>query len=217
MTVYKDQSLPELYQLFQETNLLGFPVLDKNESLWGIATLQDLEKALSQEAVKIRSLKVEDVATISPVTVYADEPIWTAIQKMAPRDLARLPVVSRSSEKLLLGLISRSDILRAYDVGIVRKQRGQLLDGDITLRKEQYNDFTEFRLKDGCYAVGKELQYLDLGESIGVVSVDREGVLHIPRGNTCFAPGDIITLFGRKNCLETARNEFTSGKCIETS
>jgi len=211
VTVYKDQSLAELYQLFQETNLLGFPVLDKKGSLWGIATLQDLEKALAQDAVKIRSIKVEDVATIFPVTVYADEPIWTAIQKMAPRDLARLPVVSRSSEKLLLGLISRSDILRAYDVGIVRKQRGQLLEGDIALRREQYNDFTELRLEDGCYAVGKELHELDLGESIGIVSLTREGVLHIPHGTTCFASGDIVTLFGRKNCFEAARGEFVSG------
>ncbi len=212
LTVYKDQPLAELYQMFQETNFLGFPVLDRKESLWGIATLQDLEKALSQEAVKIRSLKVEDIATIDPVTVYADEPIWTAIQKMAPRDLARLPVISRSSEKQLLGLISRSDILRAYDVGIVRKQRGQLLEGDLTLRKEQYNDFTEFRLKIDCYAVGKKLKHLDLGDSINVVSLDREGVLHIPRGNTCFVSGDIITLFGRKNFLESARLEFVSGK-----
>jgi len=212
LTVYKDQPLVELYQQFQETNFLGFPVLDDNESLWGIATLQDLEKALSQEAVKIRSLKVEDIATIDPVTVFADEPIWTAIQKMAPRDLARLPVVSRSSEKQLLGLISRSDILRAYDVGLVRKQRGQLLDGDLTLRKEQFNDFTEFRLKTGYHAVGKELRDLDLGEMINVVSMDREGVLHILRGNTRFASGDIITLFGRKNALEFARIEFVSGK-----
>lgn len=212
LTISKDQPLAELYQKFQETNLLGFPVLDEKDSLWGIVTLQDMEKTLSQDAVKIRGLKVEDVATVDPVTVYADEPIWTAIQKMAPRDLARLPVVSRSSEKQFLGLISRSDILRAYDVGIVRKQRGQLLDADMTLRKEQYNDFKEFRLEAGNYAVGKELRSLDLGESVNVVSMDREGMLHIPRGTTCFAPGDIITLFGRKNSLGSAQSEFISGK-----
>ncbi len=212
VTIYTNQPLAELYQQFQETNLLGFPVLDGEESLWGIVSLQDLERTLSQSAINLRTLKVEDIATIDPATVYADEPIWTAIQKMAPRDLARLPVVSRSSEKQLLGLISRSDILRAYDVGIVRKQRGQLLEGDLTLRREQYNDFTEFRLKTGQNAVGKKLQDLNLSESVNVVSMDREGVLHIPRGNTCFAAGDIITLFGRKNSLGPAQAEFTSVK-----
>ncbi len=212
LTVYKNQPLAELYQQFQETNLLGFPVLDEQDALWGIVTLQDLEKALSQEAVNLRTLKVEDLATMDPATVYGDEPIWTAIQKMAPRDLARLPVVSRSSEGQLLGLISRSDILRAYDVGIVRKQRGQLLESQVALRREQYNDFSEFRLKTGQNAVGRKLQELDLPESVNVVSMDREGVIHIPRGNTIFATGDIITLFGRKNALEQARSEFLSEK-----
>ncbi len=208
LTIYKDQTLAELYQRFQETNLLGFPVLDKNDLLWGIVTLQDMEKTLSQDSLNLRTLKVEDLATPEPLTVFSDEPIYTAIQKMAPRDLARLPVVSRASEKKLLGLISRSDILRAYDVGIVRKQRGQLLEDQISLRREQYNDFTEFRLKTGCYAVAKKLKELELSNSINVVSVDREGVLHIPRGSTCFASGDIVTLFGRKNLLEEAEKQF---------
>ena len=208
LTIYKNQPLAELYQQFQETNLLGFPVLDDREVLWGIVTLQDMQKALSQAAINLRGSKVEDLATVDPATVYADEPIWSAIQKMAPRDLARLPVVSRSSKGQLLGLISRSDILRAYDVGIVRKQRGQLLESHVTLRREQHNDFSEFRLKQGQNAVGKKLQQLDLPESVNVVSVDREGVMHIPRGNTSFAAGDIVTLFGRKNSLEKARSEF---------
>lgn len=212
LVVHEDQPFAELYQKFQETNFLGFPVLDEQQNLWGIVTLQDIEKTMSQEGVKIRSLKVRDVATPDPVTVFGDEPIWTAIQKMAPRDLARLPVVSRSSEKQLLGLISRSDILRAYDVGIVRKQRGQLLEGDTVLRKEQYNDFTEFRLKAGHNAVGKKLCDLHLSESVNVVSMDRGGVIHIPRGNTCFDSGDIITLFGKKSFLESAQNEFISGR-----
>jgi len=210
-TIDITQSLAELYQQFQETNLLGFPVLDEKKQLWGIVSLQDMEKSLTEAAVNLRSLKVKDIATKDPITVYGDEPIWTAIQKMAPRDLARLPVVSRTAKKQLLGLISRSDILRAYDVGIVRKQRGQLLEGQVSLRREQYNDFTEFRIQEGWDAVGKMLQDLGLSELVNVVSVDREGVLHIPRGNTCFTAGDIVTLFGRTNMLESARIVFISG------
>jgi CIC family chloride channel protein len=212
VTIRTSQSLAELYQQFQETNLLGFPVVDEKKLLWGIVTLQDMERALSQSSVNLRTLKVKDIATVSPATVYADEPIWTAIQKMAPRDLARLPVVSRSSAGQLLGLISRSDILRAYDVGIVRKQRGQLLGEQISLRREQFYDFTEFRLKVGHYAVGKKLQDLELCDSVHVVSLDREGGLHIPHGKTCFVAGDIVTLFGRKTLLESTADQFFARK-----
>ena len=93
--VHRSLPLADLYRRFQETNFLGFPVLDEKNKLWGIVTLQDMERVLSSNIIKLKGLSVEDVAVVEPVTVYPDEPIWTAIQKMAPRDLARLPVVQR--------------------------------------------------------------------------------------------------------------------------
>jgi CIC family chloride channel protein len=208
VTINRQNSLAELYQQFQETNLLGFPVLDEHGKLWGIVTLQDMEKSLSQSAVNLRGLHVEDVAVKDPTTVYPDEAIWSAIQKMAPRDLARLPVVSRDGSGTLLGLISRSDILRAYDVGIVRKQRGQLLEQQTRLRREKFNGFLEFRLRAGDYAVGRVLQELTLPPSVNVISVERNGVIVIPRGSTDFKVGDIITLFGSKDDLAVTKKSF---------
>ncbi len=210
VTIRRDQTLAELYQRFQETNFLGFPVLDEEGLLWGIVTLQDMEKTLSQSAINLRGLRVDDVAVPDPVTVSPDEPIWAAIQKMAPRDLARLPVVSRGEKRKLLGLISRSDILRAYDVGIVRKQRGQLLESHVTLRRQEYNGFREFRLRKGQRAVGALLRDLDLPEAVNVVSVERNGMVLIPRGGTRFEDGDIVTVFGRKDSLRQAQEVFTA-------
>jgi CIC family chloride channel protein len=212
VTISKNQSLAELYQQFQETNLLGFPVVDEHGRLWGIVTLQDMEKALSETSVNLRGLIVADVAVQNPVTVYPDEPIWTAIKKMAPRDLARLPVVSRNEKNKLLGLISRSDILRAYDVAIVRKQRGLLLEQQTRLRKEEYNGFIEFVLRQGDVVVGRELQAINLPLSVNVISVERNGQIIIPRGNTCFCTGDIITLFGRKEDLQPTKKSFVGSR-----
>ncbi len=170
-----------------------------------------MEKVLGADNEPLRDLKVVDVAIVDPVTVFPDEPIWTAIQKMAPRDLARLPVVSRSSETTLIGLISRSDILRAYDVGIVRKQRGQLLEDNMLLRKEEQNVFVEVRLDAGQQAVGVRLKDLGLTEAVNVVSIERGGVLHIPKGDSRFAAGDIVTLFAKKEAVELAKQQFDNG------
>lgn len=208
--VHGDMPLADLYRKFQETNLLGFPVLDRNDRLWGIVTLQDMERALSENVIKLRGLTAEDVAVFEPVTVFPDEPIWTAIQKMAPRDLARLPVVSRDGSGRLLGLISRSDILRAYDVGIVRKQRGQLLGGDIALREEADNVFVELSLVDGDSPIGSALQSLALPERVNVVSIERNGEIVIPRGSTIFEVGDIVTVFGHKEVMDQVRGIFTA-------
>jgi len=208
--VHKELPLADLYRKFQETNFLGFPVLGENNKLWGIVTLQDMERVLSDNIITLRGFTVEDVAVVEPVTVFPDEPIWTAIQKMAPRDLARLPVVSRDGTGRLLGLISRSDILRAYDVAIVRKQRGQMLGGDVSLRKEGDNAFVEFSLKPGNYAIDKPLQSLALPENINIVSVERAGLIIIPRGSTIFAEGDIVTVFGHRDVMDNVKEVFAS-------
>ncbi|MDH3328654.1 MAG: chloride channel protein, partial [Desulfobulbaceae bacterium] len=207
--VYRDTPLPDLYRMFQQKNFLGFPVLDKNDRLWGIVTLQDMERVLSQNVIKLRGLTAEKVAVMEPVTVFPDEPIWTAIQKMAPRDLARLPVISRDGTGMLVGLISRSDILRAYDVAIVRKQRGKMLERDVTLREEGDNVFADLCLQPGDKSVGRTLQLLKLPKDVNVVSVEREGVIIIPRGETRFAVGDIVTVFGKKEVMKQVQEAFT--------
>lgn len=145
ITVHKDQSVAELFAAFQETHLNGFPVMSSDEDVYGMITLQDMERSLSEDD-NIRDLKVGDIATPIPVTAFPDEPVWSVIRKMAPRDLARLPVVSRHAPTKLVGLISRSEILRAYEVGLMRKQHTQLVRDRMTLRKVPEIEFKEVKV-----------------------------------------------------------------------
>jgi Trk K+ transport system NAD-binding subunit len=85
-----------------------------------------------------------------------------------------------------------------------------MLGGDVALREEGENAFMELCLQPGDSAIGKPLQSLDLPETINVVSVERAGVIIIPRGSTIFAVGDIVTVFGHKDGLNTVREVFTS-------
>jgi len=117
-----NQPFTKLYYIFQETYFRGFPVVEGKDKLCGIVTLSDMARVLAAQP-KISDLTIKDIATPNPITVFPDEPVWAAIQKMSPRDLSRLPVVSRKDGITLVGLISRSDIIRAYDVGIMRKQQ----------------------------------------------------------------------------------------------
>lgn len=208
VTVGKDMSLSRLFARFQETNLLGFPVVDKIGRLCGIVTLQDVEKVLHDDALIIKDMTVSDVAVSELVTAHPDEPIWTAIQKMSPRDLARLPVVDRDGSGRLLGLISRSDILRAYDVGIIRKQRGQLIEDRVRLRQSKESDFDEFVLAKSDHGIGRQLKDLDLPEDVTIVAIERSGTTIIPRGGTIFSEGDVVTVFGMCPSLVEAKKIF---------
>jgi len=140
---------------------------------------------------------VADVAVEGPIAVYPDEPIWVAIQKMSPRDLARLPVISRDGSLRLIGSISRSDILRAYDVGVVRKQRGQILEQQTTLRSSTETGFVEFALNEDDACCNVRVKNLPLPQHVNLVSIRREGKTIVPRGNHHLQAGDVLTVFGR--------------------
>lgn len=210
VTIHKDQSLGDALALFQETHLLGFPVLADNSKLHGIITLQDIHRAQENETFDSRKMTVEDVATESPITIFPDEPIWLAIQKMAPRDLARLPVVSREDGITLSGIISRSDILRAYDVGIVRKQRGQMAEEQTILRSSNETGFVEFVLSENDTCNRALVKDLPLPDTVNLVSIRRGGRVIIPRGTTQLLDGDVVTVFGEMDAVEDVKDFLNS-------
>jgi len=197
VTIHKDQPLSDVMALFQETHLHGFPVLQDEGKLWGIVTLQDIDRAQMKENFSATTMRVADVAVEDPITVFPDEPIWVAIQKMSPRDLARLPVIRRGNSGRLCGLISRSDILRAYDVGVVRKQRGQIISDQVDLRKPADNGFVEFVLKEGDTCNNAMVKEMQVPQTVNIVSIKRGGQVIIPRGSTRLNAGDVLTVYGK--------------------
>ncbi len=216
VTIHKDASISEAMALFQENNMLGFPVMADGNKLWGIITLQDVHRAQSKEGFSSRGLKIADLAVEDPITVFPDEPIWLAIQKMSPRDLARLPVISRDGSGTLCGIISRSDILRAYDVGVVRKQRGQIVEHQVELRKSKENGYVEFVLKEEDTCNNAMIKDLSLPDTINMVSIKRGGQILIPRDHTQLNTCDVITVYGNLKDIDGIRDFLNTCKLPET-
>jgi CIC family chloride channel protein len=206
IAVRADDSVAGIFATFQETHLLGFPVIDESQKLCGIVTLQDMEKA--HQGGSIRNLKVKDVATADPVTVFPDEPVWAAINKMTPRDYARLPVIARGDEQRLVGLISRSEILRAYEVGLMRKRHAQFLRDRMALRQVTGVEFMEMTVTDSYGYNGKPLAQIKLPCHTTVVSVERAGIVLIPDGKTTILPHDRITLLSRSEAAAEVKKVF---------
>ena len=215
ITVQKEQSLADLFAAFQETHLGGFPVLENNRELYGMVTIQDMERTIQEmertlyrKEVNLKDLRVWDVASPDPVTVFPDDPIWLAIRKMAPRDLARLPVVARNNPKQFLGLISRSDIVRAYNVGLMRKQKDELAQDRSALRKVTGLEFIEIKVEPDCPGTNKRLADITLPKNTNVVSLLRYGTVLVPDGNTRILTGDVITVLCFSSQIESVRKMF---------
>ena len=204
VTVNREQTLAELFALFQETRLRGFPVTGQDNKLYGCVsyqdmerTIQDVDRTLERKDIPLKDITVWDVATPQPVTVFPDEPIWAAIRKMAPRDLARMPVVTRQDPEIMVGLISRSDILKAYQVGVQRKQQGKLMSEETALRGDRDICFVELVVARSSGCVGKTLGELSLHQSTSIVSIKRKNAVVTPGSSAIFQEGDTLTIFCR--------------------
>ena len=85
-----------------------------------------------------------------------------------------------------------------------------MLGGEVTLRAEEANQFVELSLQPSDKAIDRPLQSLGLPENVNVVSVERAGMIIIPRGSTVFMVGDIVTVFGHRDVMKEVKALFTT-------
>lgn len=112
--VYEDDKLDYVINIMNNSRHNGFPVLNGQEELAGIITLKDVRKA-SLKSVK--GLYVKDVMTAVPLIVtYPDEVVDKIFCIFRRYELGHLPVVSRDNPKKTIGILTRSDLIRAYNL-----------------------------------------------------------------------------------------------------
>jgi CIC family chloride channel protein len=191
--VYSTMSVDELARKFDRTRHHGFAVLDENGQLYGVVTLRDLEEAM--HGGDVGSMTVRDIATVSPATVYPDDPLWVALKKLGVRDVGRLPVVERGNPRKLVGVLRRRDIVRAYNVGIMRRLDAQQRTERLRLGKIGDTEFVEIAIDAKSPAVGRKLEETPLPQECTLVSIRRGRNVVIPHGDTVLRAGDRVVAF----------------------
>lgn len=87
----------------------GFPVVDGEGRLAGVLTRRDL---LDPEILQSRTMA--ELVKRPAVVAYEDNSLRAAADHMVGERVGRLPVVSREDPGVLVGIISRSDLLNAH-------------------------------------------------------------------------------------------------------
>lgn len=119
-TISEDKSVETLEAFMKVSRHVGFPVIDSKGKLSGIVTLSDLRnKVKPGEAGK----KIGEIATREIEVAYPDETLDTALRRLASKQIGRLLIVDRTDKTKLLGIITRSDIVNAYNKKVVEKFR----------------------------------------------------------------------------------------------
>jgi CIC family chloride channel protein len=192
---------------FVRTGRHGFPVVHTDGTLFGIVSLEDYRRATGAHPDAAQALLVRDIATRDLVTVFPDESVSTALRRMAPRDLSRLPVVARDHPRQLVGIVRRNDIVRAYEVGALRREAARQ-QAERTLRaSETRTQFVDIPLPAG--AAGKTIASLALPRAAVLISIRRGRELLIPRGDTTLQAGDLVTALCERDCADALRAALT--------
>ena len=107
--VSSDTTVVEAARAMTTENVGSLPVVDE-EKLVGIVTDRDLVTNVLAKDLDPHKVPVSDVATENPVFVGPEDRLDTALQRMAEKQVRRLPVVE---EGRLIGILAQADVAQS--------------------------------------------------------------------------------------------------------
>lgn len=105
-------TVEKAYSMIENSPHQGFPVTDGDNTILGVITRYDLYSAINGG----RSADpVQEVCSGELILALPDEPLSVASRKLARNNIGRLPVVESLETKKLVGMLTRTDIISAYN------------------------------------------------------------------------------------------------------
>ena len=112
ITVSPQTSMSELRDILRENRISGTPVV-QGDALLGLISIEDFIKWLADRE---DDCPIERKMTRNVRTLYPDEPLVQAVNKLGEYGYGRMPVVERRTHKLV-GIVTNGDIIE----GLLKK------------------------------------------------------------------------------------------------
>jgi CIC family chloride channel protein len=116
----EDLSLGKLAERISKSKYNSFPVVDKENRLTGVLSFLDYHDVAFDENLK-DLVVAKELATQEVVTVTTHDNLYDALEKITSKDFSILPVVSSDNQSKLLGVLTRRDIIGAYNKAVVKQ------------------------------------------------------------------------------------------------
>jgi CIC family chloride channel protein len=112
--------LKQFAEALPESRSNNFVVVNEKKEITGVLTFLDYYDNLFNGKLDDRMV-VKDIMTADVVTASIDDNLGTAMEKITAGDFSILPVVSADDSLKMLGILTRRDILEAYDQAVIKK------------------------------------------------------------------------------------------------
>ena len=113
IVVRPETGIMEAAKIMAEKEIKGIPVVDEEGRLVGMVTFSDILRVPAEERP---TKKVGEIMTRNLVVTYPYETLYDAFEKMIHYQVGRLPVLDSPRSGRLIGIITRGDIGRVYEL-----------------------------------------------------------------------------------------------------
>jgi CIC family chloride channel protein len=203
-TLHENDSLAMATELLMRTRHHGLPVLNGFGELVGILTVQDIDRAQTEGHADAR---VGVTCTRELLVAYPDETLGVALRRMGTRDIGRLPVVARDNRRRLLGVLRRTDLVRAYDAALTRRaavrHRAQQVRLGATISDGLYVE--TITVQAGAPCANKLVSETAWPRDCVLATVQRGRQVFIPHGNTRLEVGDVLAVVAEGEARQAVR------------
>lgn len=125
-TLPENMTLRQFTEFISHTKHSNFPLLNTHGEMSGIISIQDFLGVVFEKDL-MDLVVVKELATTDVTTIFADENLDRAMRTIGYRNIEQLPVVAKDNHKKLIGIISRRDMVSAYNKALMARS---LEDGD---------------------------------------------------------------------------------------
>ncbi|WP_233189378.1 chloride channel protein [Geothermobacter hydrogeniphilus] len=122
-TVPENMTLGQFAEFIASTRHTNFPLVNRTGELTGIISVQDFMGVVFERDL-MDLVVVKELASVNVITAHAEEDLDTAMRKIGYRNIEQLPVVDRETHRKLVGIISRRDMVSAYNRALMSRSLG---------------------------------------------------------------------------------------------
>ena len=113
-------TLGQFARFIEKTHHTNFPLINAQGELTGIISVQDFMGVVFERDL-MNLVVVKELATTKVITAHADEDLDQTMRKIGYRNIEQVPVVDRETHRKLVGIISRRDIVAAYNRALMTR------------------------------------------------------------------------------------------------
>ena len=206
-TITESAGLMELRNILRQNRMRSISVVNETGDLIGIVTLSDLQRTYEERSEESAQLTVGDITTRAVVTVHPNDVLWRAIRMMGLREVGRLPVTDERTGKLV-GMVSRHDVVAAYNKAIARKLEDQHNAEQVRLSNLTGAHVVEIAVSESAPIAGMLIRDVHWPAESVVASILRRNKLLVPHGDTELRAGDWVTMVAAPECEDELATLF---------